>query len=394
MIDTRQELLIALRAAAELEQVLMVQYLYAGMTLKNSSDDSLSDSQQSLVRSWRRDIYEVAREEMGHLGTVQNIMVGVGGPPYFEMPSLPRDANHFEGKKFSLEPLTLKTIQRFVAFEAPEEDRRTTRALAPDPLRFRTVGSLYQQIADGIESLGDEVAFISPSTDQDVTNWSSSVEVHQVTSVETAKAAIQDIVEEGEGTTVGGEGSHYQVFLQIENDYKEELERDASFQPYRSVLDNPTVFQSRENATEFTSKEAKELAVLFNSVYTTMLIGLSQYYKFQDKPDFPVDGFDTQRFLRTTLLAGLMKGVIRPLGQDVLPFIVNDEDAKTFASPPFEQFMPPDAPWNRRSTWIILLERLKSEAAYARARIAMHPRIERIADSLESLADNVEELQG
>lgn len=394
MIDTRQELVIALRAAAELEQALMVQYLYAGMTLKTSSDDSLSESQQALVREWRRDIYEVAKEEMGHLGTVQNIMVAVGGAPYFELPSLPRDASHFEGKRFSLEPLTLETIQRFVAFEAPEEEKRTTRNLVPDPLKFRTVGSLYQQIADGIETLGDEFAFIGPSSEQDVTNWSSSVEVHQVTSVETAKAAIQDIVEEGEGTASGGDGSHYQVFLKIESDYKEELARDASFQPYRSVLDNPTVFPKRKGATQLASKEAKELAILFNSVYTTMLLGLSQYYKFQDKPDFPVDGFDPQQFLRTTLLAGLMKGVIRPLGQDVLPFIVNEDDGKSFASPPYEQFMPPDAPWNRRSTWIILLERLKSEAAYARARIAMHPRIIRIADSLDRLANNVEELQG
>lgn len=52
MIDTRQEVLFALHEAAELEYGLMIQYLFAGITLKNETDASLSEKKWLAV-SWR-----------------------------------------------------------------------------------------------------------------------------------------------------------------------------------------------------------------------------------------------------------------------------------------------------------------------------------------------------
>jgi len=395
MIDTRQELLIALREASELEQGLMIQYLFAGMTLKHESDDSLTADQRDLVSDWRDQIYMVAREEMGHLGTVQNITVALGGSPYFSIPRFPTPAKYFEDKKFTLEPLTLDTIDRFVTFEAPEEPVIRELVLVPDPLEYKTVGSLYNQVAMGIEALGDDVAFIGPATDQDVADWSASVEVHPVTSVATAHAAIQDIIIEGEGTLAGGEHSHYQKFKNIAEAYRAELDNDPDFVPYRNVLSNPTVMSGRPEAALVEATQAREVCALFNSVYTTMLLAFAQYYKFQEQQDVPIQGINPQVFLRTNILAGLMKSVVRPLGQTVLPDLVAvGGEMDQFAAPPFEQFLPPVVPWNRKSTWIIFSERLASEAEFAESRKHAHPAMEVIANSLKLISSTVDQLQG
>lgn len=371
----------------------MAQYLFAGMTLKHNHDPSLTDAQRMMVREWRQVLYEVARQEMGHLGTVQNLLSAVGGAPYFAIPRFPTDAVYYEAREFTLQPLTLDTAQRFVAFEAPLEPSVETLGVAPDPLEYQTVGDLYTQILEGLESLGEARAFIGAHSDQDRRRWSSSVEVHSVLSMEEARQAIRDIVIEGEGTPSGGADSHYHAFQRIEREYVAELAHSPDFRPYRPVAPNPQVL-APGRGTKLTNPSARDVASLFGSIYTTTLLALAQYYKFQEKEGVPLPGYNPQDFLRSTLIPGLMKSVVRPLGQNILPELAVAVGEDLLAGPTFEHFMIPDVPWNRSVVWHVLTERLRAEAEFARERNEVHAGLERIADNLARLAENVNELKG
>jgi Ferritin-like len=84
---------ILLESAAEIEHALMVQYLYAAYSLKNKEE--VTDAAQKKVlnegsaTSWPNILLGIAREEMGHLLTVQNLLLAMGlAPTWNERTSL------------------------------------------------------------------------------------------------------------------------------------------------------------------------------------------------------------------------------------------------------------------------------------------------------------------
>lgn len=398
MIDTRQELIIALRHAAELEHGLMVQYLYAAMTLKPPSSSRITTAEQELIMRWRVSIYAVAREEMGHLGTVQNILAAVGGGTWFRLPAFPNQSKYFFPRQtFSLTPLNADTIERFVTFESPSVPVEAIERshLAPDPIQYGTVGDLYNQIKHGMRKIGEDALFIGDRASQDIDNWSPNVELHAITSLQAALRAIDDIVEEGEGTERGGPESHYQRFLKIQTELQQEIEQFPAFMAHDDVVSNPTVFEDRSaTRTLVTDSDSLAIAKLFDSTYTTMLFSLSQYYKFQEKPGVPVPGIDPGDFLRSNIAMGLMKGVLRPLGEEVLPRLHCCRESPGHAGPPFETYLDPVLPWGRTASWRILHERLLSEAAFAEKHEQVHHVLLRVKNALKLIARTVGELIG
>jgi hypothetical protein len=115
----RDHLVMLLTFGATAEHCLMVQYLYAAYSLKVESSDP--PERRQLIENWRHNILAVAREEMGHLLTVQNLLLLLGAPA-----ALGRDssvwAQNYYPYPFSLEPLTLDTLACFVYAEMPHID--------------------------------------------------------------------------------------------------------------------------------------------------------------------------------------------------------------------------------------------------------------------------------
>src|SRR5436309_3069621 len=72
------EAVFLLHIAAEVEQALMLQYLYAAYSL--NTDPDLPPDRKAQVRAWRATVLGIAREEMGHLVTVQNLLRLMGAP--------------------------------------------------------------------------------------------------------------------------------------------------------------------------------------------------------------------------------------------------------------------------------------------------------------------------
>jgi len=105
-----------LHAAAGIEHELMVQYLYAAYSL---GGDQVPSDQRALVRMWRRNLLAVAKEEMGHFLTVQNILTVLGGPVLWARGNHPWDNQYFPLRKFELAPLTIESLSCYVYAEAP-----------------------------------------------------------------------------------------------------------------------------------------------------------------------------------------------------------------------------------------------------------------------------------
>jgi hypothetical protein len=67
----------------------MCQYLFAAASLKTHSDELANAKRRyyqiELIRDWKSAILAVAREEMQHLAHVNNLLISVGGGPYFSV---------------------------------------------------------------------------------------------------------------------------------------------------------------------------------------------------------------------------------------------------------------------------------------------------------------------
>lgn len=120
-VTSREELIYLLSRASELEHGLACIYLFAAFSLKNDvSEGGLTPAQADMVRHWKRQLSSVAVEEMLHLAQVSNMLTAIGGAPHFKRANLPMPANAFPfGVRFSLEPFSQQTIDRFVCYEMP-----------------------------------------------------------------------------------------------------------------------------------------------------------------------------------------------------------------------------------------------------------------------------------
>jgi hypothetical protein len=132
-----KELLVrCLREAAELEQQLMIQYLYAAFSMKKRPDATCDDAQYEHVRRWQSTVYMVARQEMEHLALVNGMLAAIGADPFFDRQNIPLQSPYLLGHNlqvekalpnrpcdipFMFERFDLPTIKRFVCAESPTE---------------------------------------------------------------------------------------------------------------------------------------------------------------------------------------------------------------------------------------------------------------------------------
>jgi rubrerythrin len=153
-----EHLLVLLQIGASIEHALMVQYLYAAYSLRDDVEQA---------RRWREILLLIAREEMGHLLTVQNILALLGGPINIDREDYPFDTP-FQAFPFQLERLTRGSLACYCYAEMPvglEKERAAEyaaiRADAEKHVRAQGknigaevnhVGELYHRI---VKILGD-----------------------------------------------------------------------------------------------------------------------------------------------------------------------------------------------------------------------------------------------
>ncbi len=136
-LEPRDEAVFLLTAAAEIEHALMVQYLYAAYSVRVAGDHARQ------LRAVQDRLLQIAREEMGHLATVQNLLHLIGGPLSFNREHSPY-ASEIYPFRFKLEPLTLDSLAKYVIAEGP--------AVRPDALDEQDIVLLEQIEVDARRS--------------------------------------------------------------------------------------------------------------------------------------------------------------------------------------------------------------------------------------------------
>jgi hypothetical protein len=396
VIDTREELIDALTEASELEHGLLIQYLFAALSLKKRADEGLSPEEQELVRDWEGQILRIARDEMGHLGTACNLLAAIGAAPRLGRPNFPQPATPgtpgYYPFDFELAPFSDETLYRFVRAELPEGEPPpkppaaeklgvpVLEGLAPDPLDYKYIGQLYRQIEAAFATLPEKELFISPRSDQDIDGWSRGMKLHLVVDRASAKKAIDAIVLEGEGAPANRAGSHYAVFLAM----RQGLDQRPGLQAARPVARNPRTRNHRDApqpGTISTNASTRDVAELFNAAYAASLLMLMQYYSFGGESP-------AERDVLRGSIRQMMSMALRPIAEILTQMPIASDPAST-AGPPFELYGDLRLSMQRESRWTLLLERLDAIAAESSRLAHVSQRLGFIAESVALIAGNV-----
>ncbi len=262
------ELIRLLREACEVEHALMLQYLYAAFSLKPAYAALAGSGAPGST-----DLMGVAVQEMQHLGDVNRLLVALGGAPHLaplEFPFEP-DIYPFE---FNLEPLTLKSLAKYVYTEAPvglfdARGQAADAALAAAVLRSigpkrrpNHVGSLYAEIIELLPEAGRDTGL------PDVQRWLAKLE------------AIK----------TEGEVDHFRFFRDVllathpafgeRSDAWQLAPSDPAYPSYE-LSSNPTAYLGHEHQIE--SPSVRAIAWLGNLHYWSALLLLEQYFRFGDQ---------------------------------------------------------------------------------------------------------------
>jgi hypothetical protein len=373
-IDTREELIAALAIAASLEHSLLVQYLFAAFSLRNRPGPGVDERQVELVRDWERTLLAVAREEMVHFATVTKIAVAVGGAPHLDRPRLPQPAGGAFPFAMHLHRFDESELERFVRFETPAVAVAAEAfGLAPDPLAFEYLGEMYGQIIAGIKHLaaehGDSWLLVGPPELRDAEDWGLNHAVAAIPDSASAVAAIQQVIDEGEGGPNDAENSHWQRFLRVQAALTAELEANPGFEPTHPIAESPVTRAGAGEAGVILEGVAREVAELFNHLYVTVLMLLGQFYA-------PAGETPAQRDELQATVRRSMSAILRPVAEalSALPARGNGPER---AGAPFETYGAIALASSPAARWAVLDERLERAADEA-VRLAALPELPRL----------------
>jgi hypothetical protein len=303
MIETREQLIHTLTEAAEVEHNLLCSYLYAVFSMKRAEEPGLSPAQADAVERWRKAILKIALEEMAHLACVNNLLIAVGGAPHFDRANSPvAPGYHPADVVVRLTPFDEATLDHLIFLERPEgmemkdgagfepsgaQRQVPVEGITPSTNDYATVGALYDSIAEGFRMLAErlgEVALIDPAGRSQLDSELVKLpNIPRVTDLATALAAIEQIKEEGEGSSGGAVDSHFDRFQAIKRQWQEMKAVDPAFQPacpaaYDPVMRKPLDEMSRVWITDPTSARYLDLA---NAIYGAMLSVLAQAFSIE-----------------------------------------------------------------------------------------------------------------
>jgi len=376
-IKSREQLVCVLHMASRLEHLLACQYLFAAFTLRKDLRDFPAGGNENAKRlvmarnqRWGYKIMEIARQEMEHLGIVNNLLAALGEEPFFDRPNFPVPRSYLPiDAPFVLQKFGQTTLERFLAYERPGYLKVPDEwpaggppdccidSLHCDGIVFRDVQELYNEIKTAFQNLDPETIFRGDTERQvDVTDAGVvsglGVTMEPVTDRISANTAIGLILEQGEG--VGdyplSPQSHFGSFSQILREYLD-AGSASKYEAALPVVDNPLLHKHSkcsEAATIVTHPYTRQAMELFNHSYGILLVCLKQFFKtFRSYAGYPsvTAGFEPlselQRRMRNAALMEIaffpfMTMVIRPLGELLTRLPALDGQDEPLAGPSYE----------------------------------------------------------
>ncbi len=367
-IQTKEELIKALKQAAELEVAVMLQYIYAGYSVPNyiTGEEYLrrglwtpeqlhlacGDNKEVDNYGMRGVLMEIAREEMIHFLLVNNILMAIGEPFYAAVPDLKQlNAKFPIDIDFALEPLNALSLQYFMRLEMPDflnEDLVDVNIPTSEQLyTYGSLSELYGQIRDGLQNIpdlfnvdknqvgGEHRLFMRDNLNQKHPDYQM-----QVYDLKSALFAVDVIVEHGEGSETESETfarSHYQKFRNLASALSQEQINQSkkgekrTWNPSYPSLRNPSLNHQDHNSNVVTVPQTRMVMEIFNESYFLMMQLMVQHF-----------GANPQGSLRRSKLMNasidIMTGMMRPLGE-LLMTLPSGKRGKT-AGPSFEITTP------------------------------------------------------
>ena len=411
-IEHREALIYTLGKAAEIEQLIMLTYLFASFSLKTTEAEGLTADQVAVTKRWRKTLSGIAEQEMLHLAIVQNLLTAVGGGPRFARPNFPVPPHIYPaGVQIQLLPFGDAALQHFAYLERPMgmafDDAEGFEALgraapavfdaddeiAPHLEDFDTIGGLYRAIETGIdrlaERLGPDRLFVGPPAAQATEDHFRWPELVAVTDVASARRAIDTIVEQGEGARGEWRDAHFGRLIGMLDELRAMQLADPGFEPARPVVPAHVRPSLRSTPTPVVTDPGTARAMdLLNVVNEVLLQLLSRYFAHTEETE-------EQLGVLADVAVGLMYTAILPLGTAVSKLSIGLEYPGVTAGATFELFYDVDylLP-HRRAAWVLMEERLREAAGFAtRCRAAcslelMGP-LAKVAAALERSADQL-----
>lgn len=386
----RDYTVMLLHVAAEIEHSLMVQYLFAAYSMGGPQvPEGLRDD----VRGWQEVILGIAKEEMGHLVTVQNLLTVLGGPINLDREDYPWGSD-FYPFAFNLQPLTADSLAKYVVAESPstwsgpEATAIKERAAKASGDYVNRVGALYGRV-DAIlknkDFLPDELfhadtlpyqaswdewgrGYTRGERGQDSGNVpdvkSPELLVFGVFSRDSARKALREIGEQGEAPDADeqDETSHFNRFLGIYRALTR-LPEDQQALVSRPVAQNP-VTAHRLNESQPVGYAAAEVTTnpitdpvtalwghLFNLRYRMLLTDISHAFLLSG----PVDngGVLTGRGALVHRAFAEMYNLRAVAGRLVERPLEEDVPGGLLAGPPFEMPYSLELPHHDHDRWLL-----------------------------------------
>jgi hypothetical protein len=377
VVTNREHLWWLLGEAAQLEHMIMCQYLFAEFSLKDGTDEGLTSSQAEAVERWRKTLRSIAIEEMLHLALVANLMSGIGAAPTIGRPNFPQRSGYFPSAvQLDLLPLGEEALLHFLFLERPEGMERSDAAgfvpvapprealdeheAFPHGQEFATVGHLYRGIADGLRFLsgkfGENAVFVGTGRGQarpELFHWPQLI---AVTDLASGLAAVEEIIVQGEGASGDWNHAHYGRFLSVWEEFQELRRQDPSFEPARPVI--PAFLRQPFDIADpaaaiITDSVAREAAELANLAYEVTLHMLLRFFS-------PTDETDEQIGILVNSALRLMAGVLRPLATTLTTLPVGVAHPDRTVGFAFEMYYPMgNMVPSREPAWALLAERTK-----------------------------------
>ncbi len=300
---------------AELEHGLMVQYLYAGYSLGGSH---IPEKYHEKVRCWQEIILGIAKEEMGHMITIQNVLRLIGAPLHFDRDDYLWDCVLYPFS-FKLEPLTIKSLAKYVYAESPKDwinsddpIAKEIKVIIKEEGHGDRVGMLFEvmlKLIDDSVAIPDTV-FQAPTypyqakfdewgrgyaggnrgnTTYGHPKGAPDVLVVPLTSRDDARNALSLVAEQGEARLKENSDelpSHFDRFLLIYKELSAVLkEMGESWQASRNLAINPYTDakqSSDENGDLIENEEAVLWANLLNARYRMLLAFIRHSFLLDD----------------------------------------------------------------------------------------------------------------
>jgi hypothetical protein len=345
----RDAALTLLRVAAEVEQALMVQYLYAAVSVSPDSDQHGVNHRQALLR--------IAVQEMGHLATLQNLLLLLGGPDAFHLQrGVLRLTSEENPIPFVLEPVSAASIATYVVAEMPavvppelaeqvDELIELAEKTAGDDLH--RVGVIYELLLFmfGAQTPVD-FAVLAPLpdpptlTDADLQTpaivarhegrreewgvFDEDIILPTVTTLAEARAALAAVAAQGEGLE-DLENSHFGAFMRLNDAFH------AGDVVVRPMATAPTVDAAAPaSAAPITHPYSRLWAQVFNTQYELLVVSILHAFATPRSDD----GDGGRRQQLATLALGAMRSVIVEVADLIIDLPLRADGSGT-AGPPF-----------------------------------------------------------